>query len=39
MRRFIIDTDVGADDAVAIMMALRYPDAVKYKQVLFGTLT
>ena len=26
MRRFIVDTDVGADDAVAIMMALRHPD-------------
>jgi purine nucleosidase len=25
MQRFIIDTDVGADDAVAIMMALRHP--------------
>ena len=26
MQRFIIDTDVGADDAVAIMMALRHSD-------------
>jgi purine nucleosidase len=26
MRRFIIDTDVGADDAVAIMVALRHPE-------------
>ena len=26
MRRFWIDTDTGSDDAVAILMALRYPD-------------
>ena len=26
MQRFIIDTDAGTDDAVAIMMALRHPD-------------
>lgn len=26
MHRFIIDTDGGADDAIAIMMALRHPD-------------
>lgn len=26
MRRFIIDTDAGADDAVAIMMALRHAE-------------
>jgi inosine-uridine nucleoside N-ribohydrolase len=25
MLRFVIDTDIGADDAVAIMMALRHP--------------
>jgi purine nucleosidase len=25
MLRFIIDTDIGADGAVAIMMALRHP--------------
>jgi len=28
MQRLIIDTDPGVDDAHAIMMALRYPDAV-----------
>jgi len=26
MRRFIIDTDTASDDAVALMMALRWPD-------------
>ena len=26
MQRFIIDTDPGADDAIALMMALRQPD-------------
>ncbi len=26
MRRFIIDTDTASDDAVAILMALRWPD-------------
>lgn len=26
MRRFIIDTDTASDDAVALVMALRYPD-------------
>lgn len=26
MRRFIIDTDTGSDDAVALVMALRHPD-------------
>ena len=26
MRRFVIDTDTASDDAVALMMALRYPD-------------
>jgi len=26
MRRFIIDTDTASDDAVALMMAMRYPD-------------
>ena len=28
MRRFIIDTDTASDDAVAIMMALAYPEVV-----------
>lgn len=26
MRRFLIDTDTASDDAVALVMALRYPD-------------
>ena len=26
MRKFIIDTDTASDDAVAILMALRWPD-------------
>jgi purine nucleosidase len=26
MRRFLIDTDTASDDAVAILMALRWPD-------------
>ncbi len=26
MQHFIIDTDIGADDAVAIMMALRHSE-------------
>lgn len=26
MRKFLIDTDTGSDDAVALMMALRHPD-------------
>jgi purine nucleosidase len=26
MRRFVIDTDTASDDAVALVMALRYPD-------------
>ena len=26
MRRFLIDTDTASDDAVALIMALRYPD-------------
>ena len=28
MRRFIIDTDTASDDAVAIMMALAYPEVI-----------
>ena len=28
MRRFWIDTDTASDDAVAILMALRWPDVV-----------
>ena len=26
MRRFLIDTDTGSDDAVALVMALKHPD-------------
>ncbi|HEY51828.1 MAG TPA: nucleoside hydrolase, partial [Caldilineae bacterium] len=26
MRRFIIDSDTASDDAVAILMALQWPD-------------
>ena len=26
MRRFLIDTDTASDDAVALIMALRWPD-------------
>ena len=39
MQRLIIDTEGGADDAVAIIMALRRPDAAKFKKLLFDTLT
>jgi purine nucleosidase len=39
-RPFLIDTDTASDDAVAILMALRYPDAdVKAITVVSGNMT
>ena len=39
MRRFIIDTDTASDDAVAILMALQWPDVkVEAITVVFGNV-
>ena len=38
-RRFIIDTDTASDDAVALLMALRWPDVqVEAITVVFGNV-
>ena len=39
-RRFIIDSDTASDDAVAILMALQWPDVeVEAITVLFGNVS